>query len=110
MSQEISEKENPAPSPPGETKPAKEIWSSLKSKPKDKLELELPRADHEKILRLLRRQSAKDLAFRFQCVEQEKSFDIGYYSIGDKLYIYFKWKDKVTQNFVIGPDRIGKKR
>lgn len=88
-----------------------ELWDKLKAqKPNslDLLTLEVPREQHKTILNALRKQSLKDRAFRFSCIEENKSFEIGFNQIGDHLQLFLRWKDYVTAAFVITPERVAK--
>lgn len=64
------------------------------------LSIVLPESLHLRVLNGLRRESAKDKAFRMHCVEQDKSFTIGFNRLGDTLQVYIKWRSHVTNAFV----------
>lgn len=88
-----------------------EMWEQLKAQKADPLGmlvLQVPREQHKTILNALRKQSLKDRAFRFTCIEENKSFEIGFTQIGDILQIFLRWKDYVTEAFVITPERVAK--
>lgn len=90
-----------------------ELWEQLKgldSASLSMLTLEVPRDQHKTILNALRKQSLKDRAFRFVCIEQNKSFEIGFNQIGDTLQLFLRWKGYVTNAFVITPERVAKMR
>lgn len=90
-----------------------EVWEALKQIKPGSLELvvlELPRDQHKTILNALRKESLKDRVFRFKCIEENRSFEIGFNQIGDMLQLYLRWKDYVTEAFVITPERIAKMR
>lgn len=89
------------------------IWEALKKTEAGSLDmvtLELPREDHKTVLNALRKESLKDRAFRFECTERNKSFEIGYNQIGDTLQLFLRWKSYVTKAFIITPERIAKMR
>lgn len=92
------------------------VWEALKATKVSKnrtieyVVLNLPREAHKTVLNALRKECIKDRAFRTLCIEEDKSFEIGFNQIGDTLQLYLRWKPYVTASFVIGPDRIAKMR
>lgn len=83
------------------------IWAALKvAKPLAQVSLTLPREAHKTVLNALRKESLGDRIFRAECIEKNKSFEIGFNQIGDTLLLYLRWKDYVTKAFVITPERI----
>lgn len=87
------------------------IWQALKDTKGQKFSyvtLELPKDVHKTVLLALRKECIADRAFRAECIEKGKSFEIGFNQIGDVLQLYLRWKDHITDSFVIGPDRIAK--
>lgn len=89
------------------------IWEALKKTDGSSLDivtLELPRESHKTVLNALRKESLKDRAFRFECIERNKSFEIGFTQIGDTLQLFLRWKNYVTKAFIITPERIAKMR
>lgn len=74
------------------------IWERLKAE--QYLSLTSPASSHKTILRALRAVSARDTVFRFKCVEQGKSYHIGFNSIGDLLLLRLEWKAGVPKKFV----------
>lgn len=91
------------------------VWAALKATKtsKQKIEfvsLEIPREAHATVLTALRKECIADRAFRTECIEEDKSFEIGFHQIGDLLQLYLRWKPYVTDSFVIGPERIAKMR
>lgn len=64
------------------------------------LNVEIPSGKEQAALLLgLRKQSLKDKGFRFQCIQKDKSFTIGFNSLGDTLQLYLKWRPHVTDAF-----------
>lgn len=93
------------------------IWEALKevdpSNPGSTtklVSLELPRESHKTVLNALRKESLRDRTYRFKCIEEGTSFEIGYTQIGDLLQVYLRWKNHITSAFVITPERIAKMR
>lgn len=87
------------------------VWVALKEASIGKIQyltLEAPRSEHRNILNALRRESVKDRSFRAECIEKDKSFEIGFNQIGDMLQLYLRWKPYVTKSFVITPERIAR--
>lgn len=83
-------------------RPYLQTWEALKKadeKGLPYLSVELPRDKHKSLLQGLRRESARDKAFRFKLIQKGRSFSIGYVQLGDCLQIYFQWKDYVTNAF-----------
>lgn len=89
------------------------VWAALKNSKNQKLTyvtLELPKEVHKTVLLALRKECIADRAFRAECIEAGKSFEIGFNQIGDVLQLYLKWKSHITDSFVIGPERIARMR
>lgn len=91
------------------------VWEALKATKNSKLSIEyvvldLPREAHKSVLNALRKECIKDRAFRALCIEEDKSFEIGFNQIGNLLQLYLRWKPYITASFVIGPERIAKMR
>ena len=83
------------------------IWEQLKAE--GYLQLESPRASHKTIMRALRKESVNDSMFRFNAVEvKHQSYQVGYNSVGDLLFIRLEWKDTIPDNFTYKAPR-GKK-
>lgn len=90
------------------------LWERLKKVDADGelyLNLEVPSGREQDALLLgLRKQSLKDKGFRFACIEKEKSFTIGFNSLGDILQLYIKWRPHVTDAFAGIKSGAGKKK
>ncbi len=87
------------------------IWQALKDTQGQKLSyvtLEFPKEIHKTVLLALRKECINDRAFRAECIEKGKSFEIGFNQIGDVLQLYLRWKEHITDSFVIGPERIAR--
>lgn len=84
-------------------RPYLEAWEAVKKASELKVtyaHFNLDKSLHKRFMQGLRRESMRDRAFRFRCIENGKSFEIGYNSIGDMLQVYFRWKPYVTPSFV----------
>lgn len=90
------------------------LWERLKKVDTDGelyLVIEIPAGREQAALLLaLRKQSLKDKGFRYQCIQKDKSFTIGYNSIGDSLQLYIKWRMHVTDAFAGIKSGAGKKK
>ena len=74
------------------------IWEQLKAE--GYIQLESPRPSHKTIMRALRNESVGDTVFRFKAVEERhQSYQVGYNSVGDLLFIRLEWKDTIPDNF-----------
>lgn len=79
------------------------MWERLKNE--QHLSITSPASSHKTILRALRAESARDTVFRFKCVEDGRSYHIGFNSIGDLLLLRLEWKNKIPKNFIIHKSR-----
>ena len=83
---------------PGGKRKYQAIWEQLKAE--GYIQLESPRPSHRTIMRALRKESVNDSMFRFHCVEvRRQSYQVGYNSVGDLLFIRLEWKDTIPDNF-----------
>ena len=74
------------------------IWEQLKAE--GYIQLESPKPSHKTIMRALRKESVNDSMFRFKAVEERhQSYQVGYNSVGDLLFIRLEWKDTIPDNF-----------
>ena len=86
----------------------KSLWEKLKKADTDGdlyLNIEVVASQQAALLLGLRKQSLKDKAFRFKCIEKSKSFTIGYNSLSDTLQLYLKWRPYVTNAFAGVPSK-----
>lgn len=86
-----------------------QIWEQLKKL--DRLEVtDIARKDHDKVINALRKESAKDVGFRFRCVEKDMSYQLGIAQIDDLLILRLDWKQTVPPAFVITPEKLAKRK
>ena len=84
------------------------LWDSLKKK--GHVQIEYPRKFHERVMRALRKESDFDGAFRFECVENEKHYEIEFSQLDDMLLISLKWIPGIKEGFIISPERIKRRQ
>lgn len=85
------------------------LWNELKTR--KFATVELPRSEHELIIKAMRRESADDTGFRFKCVEADCWCTIGYAQIDNKLYLHLDFHaGSPPQSFVVSPDKIIRKQ
>lgn len=82
------------------------LWEQLK---RDTfVSIEIPRAEHDRVLSALKKESAKDIGFRFKCVEIEKSYTIENSQLGDLLQLRIEYRGTMPDSFIVDPDKYAK--
>jgi len=74
-----------------------DLWEQVKSA--RYLQISAPRKNHRTIALGIRKESIRDKAFRFLCVNSGKSYRIYTYSTGDILHVRIEWNDKIPASF-----------
>lgn len=84
------------------------IWIKLKEA--HEVQLVIPRQLHNKIIKALNKESAKDVAFRFKCIEQDKSYRLSIVQFNDILRLSLIFRDTMPPSFVVTPEKLERRK
>lgn len=78
-------------------------WNRLKEK--KAIQITAPADSHKTIIQALRKESHKDTAFRFKCLNNKMYYELSICRAGDVIYAEIIYKVGYRSNFVSGVKR-----